>query len=198
MADQPTMNVSAANSVSDEDLARIFDGPEVVLLQMLDAREQRANAIAAAAREAGESGCVVSITLAIPGPVKTSEPLRKLFDYYYTEVTDALSGYDVQTSRLTTDASTGPEVQFVVDVDAKTAKQLLVPIEEKGRVGRLADLDVLSGGESPEGVSRTELGLPQRKCLVCDKPSKECGRARAHTVPEMQHAVAAIMVEAGY
>lgn len=197
MAEEQTMNVELTHTVPDEDLARVFDGPEVVLMQMLDAREQRSQLIAAAAQEAGESGSVVSITLAIPGPVKTSEVLRKLFDYFYSEVTAALAGHYVEKF-LTLDAPTGPEVQFVVDMDAKTVKELLVPIEEKGRVGRLADLDVLSGGEAPEGISRTELGLPQRKCLVCDKPSKECGRARAHTVAEMQRAVAEILGSEGF
>lgn len=176
----------------------VFDGPSVELPQMLDAREQRAAAIAAAAQKAGENGTVVSITLGIPGPVKTSAVLRKLFQYFYNEVTQALADYDVQVSRLVEDAATGPEVQFVVAADAKAVKSLLVPIEEKNRIGRLADLDVLHGGTNPVGISRTELGLPERTCLICGKPSKQCGRARAHTVAEMQETIAGILADAGY
>lgn len=175
----------------------VFSGPHVELPQMLDAREQRALAIAASAQQAGESGSVVSITLGIPGPVKTSEVLRKLFTYFYDEVLGALSAYSVQVSRLVEEAPTGPEVQLVVGADANTVKRLLVPIEEKNRLGRLADLDVLCGGTTPVGISRTELGLPERRCLICGNPSKECGRARAHSVAEMQQTIADILVEEG-
>lgn len=175
----------------------VFSGPSVELPQMLDAREQRAQAIAEASRKAGENGAVVSVTLGIPGPVKTSEVLRRLFRYFYDEVTAVLADYKVQVSRLVEDAATGPEVQFVVLADAKMVKSLLVPIEEKNSIGRLADLDVLSGGDNPVGISRTELGMPERRCLICGKPSKECGRARAHSVVEMQQTIAQILGSEG-
>lgn len=175
----------------------VFSGPSVELPQMLDARERRSYAISDLAAHVGEGGAVVSITLAIPGPVKTSPALRALFQHFYQAVHEALASCSLGEERLTLDAATGPEAQFAVSKDALSTKRLLVPLEEEDKLGRLVDLDVLSGGLSPEGVSRTELGLPQRRCLICDKPSKECGRARAHSVAEMQQAIADILAQEG-
>lgn len=183
--------------MSTDLVATVFDGPEVALPDMLNAREARAAAIAATAAEAGESGSVVSITLAIPGPVKTSVVLRALFQHFYDEAHALLADSMVGEEHLVLDAATGPEVQFAVSKPAPEVKRELVTLEEENKLGRLVDLDVLSGGNAPVGISRTELGLPQRKCLICDKPSKECGRARAHSVAEMQQAVAEILAAAG-
>lgn len=183
--------------MAEDIVAKVFSGPAVELPQMLDARERRAYTISDLATHAGENGSVVSITLAIPGPVKTSPALRALFKHFYDEVHTTLADCELGEERLTLDAATGPEAQFAVNKPALEVKQLLVPLEEEGKLGRLVDLDVLSGGSSSTGVSRTELGLPQRKCLICDKPSKECGRARAHTVPEMQQAIANILAAEG-
>lgn len=178
---------------ADNLVATVFDGPNVELPQMLNAREQRSFVISDLARLVGEEGSVVSITLAIPGPVKTSPTLRALFQHFYDDVHAALSDCTLSEERLVMDAATGPEAQFAVSKNALEVKRLLVPLEEAGKLGRLVDLDVLIGGSNPAGISRTELGLPQRKCLICDKPSKECGRARAHSVPEMQQAIAEIL-----
>lgn len=175
----------------------VFSGPHVELPQMLDARERRSYAISDLAAHVGESGCVVSITLAVPGPVKTSPVLRALFQHFYDEAHAVLSNCALSEERLTLDAATGPEAQFAVRKDAFETKRLLVPLEEEGKLGRLVDLDVLSGGTAPKGVSRTELGLPRRKCLICDKPSKECGRARAHSVEQMQQAIVEILAGEG-
>lgn len=168
----------------------VFDGPAVALPQMLDAREARAKIIAEKAALVGESGSVVSITLAIPGPIKTSPVLRYVFQYFYDKTHALLAESIVGEERITINAPTGPEAQFAVSMSAGEVKRLLVAFEEEGKLGRLVDLDVLCGGANPVGISRTELGLAQRKCLICDKPSKECGRARAHTVYQMQHAIA--------
>lgn len=178
-------------------VAQVFSGPTVELPQMLSARESRSFVISDLARVAGESGCVVSITLAIPGPVKTSPVLRKLFQHFYDEVHAALADCAMSDERLVLDAATGPEAQFAVSRSALEVKRALVSLEEEGKLGRLVDLDVLTGGDAPAGISRTELGLSQRTCLICDKPSKECGRSRAHSVADMQQAIADILVAEG-
>ena len=49
--------------------------------------------------------------------------------------------------------------------------------------GRLMDIDVIGPGRSP--VSREEMGLPPRKCLLCNHPARYCMRARNHSTEEL-------------
>lgn len=57
-------------------------------------------------------------------------------------------------------------------------------LEEQLPYGRLLDIDVLDG----EGahISRAELGLPERGCLVCGAPGRACAASRAHTLEELE------------
>ena len=42
-----------------------------------------------------------------------------------------------------------------------------------------------SEGSVPLPLGREELGLEPRKCLLCDRPARECMRARTHSVDEL-------------
>ncbi len=67
-------------------------------------------------------------------------------------------------------------------------------IKKEPSLGRLFDLDVIR----PDGtqVGRTELGLPQRLCLLCGNPAKDCARSRRHTVAELQEKTRSILQSA--
>ena len=93
----------------------------------------------------------------------------------------------------TVDLETGYEGYFIVDSRPVDAKRRAVTIEETHPLGRLFDLDVIihasldlpyfEDGVRP--IGRQELGLPQRKCLICGKPVRECMRTRSHTPEEL-------------
>ena len=38
---------------------------------------------------------------------------------------------------------------------------------------------------SPRPMTRAEIGLPERRCLICERPARECIRARRHTADEL-------------
>ena len=42
-------------------------------------------------------------------------------------------------------------------------------------------------------ISRTAVGLPERRCLLCDRPARECMRARTHSPEALQAALDAIL-----
>ena len=73
-------------------------------------------------------------------------------------------------------------------------KKITTAIEDGSDLGRLFDMDILR----PDGakVDRKELDLPVRKCLICGKPAKECGRSRTHSVEELQERTAEILLAA--
>lgn len=178
-------------------IARVFDGPEVSLPQMLDAREHRAAEQRRALVAAGDGAALVSLTLAIPGPVKTSAVLRRVFERFVDEILQALKGYRASV-RTALEGACGPEAFIVVHEDARLVKRLVLAIEESDALGRLSDADVLWVDDgSLRAVSRVDMGMSERRCLLCGAPAKECARSRAHSVEEMQGYIAHIIEQEG-
>ena len=86
-----------------------------------------------------------------------------------------------KASRAPSDS--GPEAIYVVDVKPRLLKSATVELEDQHPLGRLWDLEVVAPGQRV--LSRKLLGLPERRCLVCERPASECGRARRHSLPEL-------------
>lgn len=78
------------------------------------------------------------------------------------------------------DLITGFEGWFMLETDARQAKRRACMLEDTHPLGRLFDLDVFDAA-SRAPLSRTELGLEQRRCLICERPARECMRSQAHS-----------------
>ncbi len=61
-------------------------------------------------------------------------------------------------------------------------KRKLIEIENS-ELGRFIDLDLFNGAE--KSVSRSDLGLPSRKCILCDDNINICVREQRHTFDEV-------------
>ena len=72
---------------------------------------------------------------------------------------------------------------MLVDLDLVTAKRRMVEIEEGFALGRLLDIDVMAKGVPK--ISRQQLGLPPRRCLVCGEMAAACARSRRHDIKEI-------------
>ena len=93
-------------------------------------------------------------------------------------------------SEKRTDLETGYEAYFLVDGTPLEVKLLCCGVEDTHPWGRLMDIDVLEpgpGGAVP--LSRNAVGLPPRRCLVCDRPARECMRERAHSLEQLQERI---------
>lgn len=66
--------------------------------------------------------------------------------------------------------------------DVIKVKEKLTVIEENHPIGRLMDLDVMTPSGS---ISRKDVGLSPRKCLICSKDAHICGRNRSHSKNEL-------------
>jgi len=157
---------------------------------MLAAREQRAaRQVDALARF---DKPVVSMTVVMPGPVKNSWLSRRLLAEALQEVEAASDtrGWRMP-SREVLWRKTGPEALYVVDVNAQVLKAAMVELEDDHPLGRLWDLDVIAPQQG--GLSRQDLGLPARRCLICERPAHVCGRSRAHSLEELLSTIGKIV-----
>lgn len=91
-------------------------------------------------------------------------------------------------------------------------KKAAVSVEEGSDLGRLFDIDVLISGQNTEpalydtpdslsdfpcGISRSQLGMKPRQCLLCGENAKACARSRAHTMDQLLAKVNEILSNAG-
>lgn len=163
----------------------------VELEQMLLARENRALRHEALIQAYGHT--VVLFTMNIPGPVKAGPEIFKAFDAGFGALLKLMEQQDIRVLYSKTEhIFTGPEGYLVLDAAAKRIKVLCVQLEERSTTGRLYDIDV----HSPlGGVSREQIGFQPRKCLLCERAARLCGRSRRHSVEELTQAVFDILRE---
>lgn len=74
--------------------------------------------------------------------------------------------------------------------DAHALKRAAVEAENSMEAGRVLDIDVLTADGQ---LSRLDMGLPPRKCLICGENAKACARAGAHGHAELRELVIRII-----
>ena len=167
---------------------KIFDGPVVTLDEVLDNKTSRVERRQAMLSDGFFSGviCLVSFALNIPGEVKQFPLARAAFQEGVAALHDALGELILRESSV--DKSTGSEALMVVNAEPLMVKERTAAIEDTHSLGRLFDMDVLDGAGEP--ISRQTLGAPPRRCLICGKDAKVCGRSRAHSLDALRLEIA--------
>ncbi|NYB73670.1 triphosphoribosyl-dephospho-CoA synthase CitG [Sedimentibacter hydroxybenzoicus DSM 7310] len=163
---------------------------EVTLSDMLDAREKRV----AVQREIIERYKVtlISFTLNIPGNIKVFPLSLKAHDEAVKLITKALNRQGISIIYQTSNsAKTGCESYFVVKEQPITVKRLMMDIENSCALGRIFDIDVIDGEGNK--ISRSDLNITERSCLLCDDIGHVCSRSRKHSLEELQKKVIEIM-----
>ena len=206
------------------------DGSQVDLMMMLAAREQRTQTQQQLLASQPKAS-LLSATMNIPGPIKTSPMLCEVFEVVLNAVQAHLQLTEASIlAEHYYDKVTGPEYYLLLDLPASQLKSAMIEVEESQAWGRLLDLDVLFvetqaqvdwvGVEDEElasevkeaevaeaskdkaqqaqlalamtsirAISRSDLNLPSRRCLICQEDAKVCGRSRKHSVADMQAAI---------
>lgn len=139
---------------------------------------------------------VVAAKLNIPGPIKNNRAIQRFFttELLALERDWLTAGQLFYQDTEWLDAGTGPERFYLVKAVPQDVKAQTTRFEEGQASHRLFDLDVLvqrAGQVVP--LSRADSGQPARRCFVCGRPAKECGRSRRHTVAELQAAVSSLI-----
>lgn len=135
---------------------------------------------------------VLSFKCNIPGPIKNSPMIDHIFQMGVDKIRDVLAEYSI-FDEWEVSFDTGPEYFAVVDCLAIDLKESCIQIEEAG-IGRLYDIDilVLDDGKS-SAISRIDLGYVGRKCLICSKSAKICGRSQSHPLSELYQSIEQIV-----
>ncbi|BCA86723.1 citrate lyase holo-ACP synthase [Enterococcus saigonensis] len=173
-------------------MSNYFQGKAVTLPEMLASREKRA-ALQHELLMKYPNASLLSATMNIPGPVKNTPALEKPFISLVETVRKELKDFFIIETNYFS-RKTGLEFFLLAEISPELLKRKMVEIEEKHPQGRLVDLDVLwLDNNLLQSISRQDLGFPARRCLICSKDAKICGRARTHTIEEMQAKIASII-----
>ena len=124
--------------------------------------------------------------MVLPGSVKRDARSLKVAEAAVEAVREVLA----PTYKELRDLETGYEGYFLVDGALLDVKKACCEIENEHPYGRLMDLDVLERvGDTVVPVSRERVGEQPRRCLLCDRPARECMRAHTHTPAEISAAI---------
>lgn len=155
---------------------------EKILMDILDAREARALRQKELLKEFKTS--LVSFTLNIPGQVKDSPLYREIHREGERLLVEKLEKIGVAILHKERRYKvTGPEFFLLADKDALELKKLAMEIEEENPLGRIFDMDVFDKDHNQ--VSRSSLKRGPRRCLICNRPAKECIREGNHNLEEL-------------
>ncbi len=148
------------------------------LEQVLAARDWRAQRQAELTRP---GSALVCLTLNIAGPDKRFLLADRAFRKAISLIL-ACSPRIALLERRVDEA--GHCAFFRADMEPTALKRMLCSLEQNHPLGRLFDIDVLDGEGSK--ISRADISLPERLCLICDAPAYACARSRAHPLEQVQ------------
>lgn len=166
---------------------------EVTLQQILDVRERRVTrqqTLLARYRKP-----LICFTMNIPGPEKNNPLITRGFHLGMELLSAQLTGSRIPVLYGDVyEEDTGCEAYLAADAEPENLKKLCVQIEDGLPVGRLFDMDVLR----PDGskVSRENLDLPGRTCMICGAPVYLCSRSRSHSLSQLRQKTDSLLCDA--
>lgn len=155
------------------------------LLASRDSRRDRQQQLLADSRGL----TLVVLTIVMPGSVKRNRRSLVAAEAAVKALCDRFDGHISLFEER--DLPTGFEAFILTDLGRDEAKRLACGIEDTHPLGRLFDIDVIA----PDGVpvSRTTLGLPQRRCLVCGDDARVCMRLNRHSYDDLLRTIASMI-----
>lgn len=166
------------------------DSKILAMNRMLEAKEKRYYKIKALTEK--YEAPVLSFMLNIPGEDKNFEEAVSFHKKYVEKIKNLLEEEKIKI--LFEDYEnlvTGMEYLAVLDGDGRLIKKLMMEVEEGSLEGRLLDLDIYDKDFSQ--ISRSSLGLPERKCIICGDTARTCIKKERHKIEELEERVREII-----
>jgi holo-ACP synthase CitX len=164
------------------------------LASFLKAKEERAWMQRFMTGSSGIGGFVVQISLNIPGWPKRLNGDRLALEAGEAALLCAL-GFR-PAARILLYSAAGFALMMVFpdgERSARNAKKISVGIEEASEWGRVLDIDVITAGAH---ISRADIGLDPRKCLLCGSEAKVCARMGTHVMDELRRVTSRLISSA--
>lgn len=158
------------------------EGRAVALDDILAARDAR---VARQQAMLAQGGVLLSLTLVAPGAVKRSPLLDAIFAAALAALRPLV---DDARARIEAVDDSGHHALYLLDGEARDWKTRMLALENRAPLSRLWDIDIID--RDGVAVSRRDLGLPPRRCLICDDDAKTCARERRHSIAELQADIA--------
>ena len=158
------------------------EGRAVALDDILAARDAR---VARQQAMLAQGGVLLSLTLVAPGAVKRSPLLDAIFAAALAALRPLV---DDARARIEAVDDSGYHALYLLDGEARDWKTRMLALENRAPLSRLWDIDIID--RDGVAVSRRDLGLPPRRCLICDDDAKTCARERRHSIAELQADIA--------
>lgn len=152
------------------------------LLASRDARVEHQKELA----EKYPRASLICFTVMLPGSVKRDWRSLLIADAGVVAIRQSFGRFGHLLYEEERDLETGFEAYFAADMEPLEVKRICCSIEDEHPLGRLMDIDVIVEGRP---LSREDIGLPARHCLLCDKPARECMRAHRHSPEEIQDTI---------
>ena len=128
---------------------------------------------------------LLSLTLVAPGAVKRSPLLDAIFAAALAALRPLV---DDARARIEAVDDSGHHALYLLDGEARDWKTRMLALENRAPLSRLWDIDIID--RDGVAVSRRDLGLPPRRCLICDDDAKTCARERRHDIAALQADIA--------
>ena len=158
------------------------EGRAVALDDILAARDAR---VARQQAMLAQGGVLLSLTLVAPGAVKRSPLLDAIFAAALAALRPLV---DDARARIEAVDDSGHHALYLLDGEARDWKTRMLALENRAPLSRLWDIDIID--RDGVAISRRDLGLPPRRCLLCDADAKTCARERRHDIAALQADIA--------
>ena len=169
---------------------KTFAEQKVSVQDMAACREKRAGRQVELLKK--YKGALISLTLNIPGEIKQSALIYKAFKLAERKISDRLKYLNMPVLFSQEISNfTGNELFICVQDEPVKIKKALCVLEEADDFGRLLDIDVLRNDGSK--VSRKEINLPERQCILCPLPVSFCAPQRKHSLDALVNKTQDIM-----
>lgn len=157
----------------------LYSGIEVTVEDMLNARNNREEHQKKLIQE--NNCCIVCLTFNIMGPLKVFPLFTQVYDKFKEEFINYCRDNNLLIIKdFEVKENTGYEYYICVNEDAILIKRKLIEVENFEFIGRLLDIDVID--KNGYKISRSDISLEDRSCLICSNPAFICSRSRNHTL----------------
>lgn len=155
---------------------------EEMFLKILESREERAFRQKELIDKYNQT--LISFTINAPGIEKNRDSYNKIHKEGYYYILDVLLNNNTKiTYKEYLEKETGNEAFIVVNRDSKDVKKITVKIEDNHILGRVFDIDVFD--KDMTQLSRVNLGLSPRRCLICEENARVCIKEKNHSYEEL-------------